>query len=149
MFFLLVLLSFCSSALCLFALVSGVLREDMGRPVRFSSSTTAGSSWPWSRWRRTMTWKRTWYHYSDFISPVDTLLLFHVLLCVCSSGRSWSTSLSRVMVTTTGSWPVWLKWLPPMATSFSGNVQHIWVLLLFFHQYVGSLFHKTHFVLAP
>lgn len=43
----------------------------------------------------------------------------------CSSGRFWSMSLSRVIVITRGSWPVLLKWLPPMDTSFSGIIVHI------------------------
>lgn len=45
-------------------------------------------------------------------------------VCVCSSGRFWSMSLSRVTVITRGSWPALLKLLLPMGTSFSGTVFH-------------------------
>lgn len=54
---------FCRRLVCVTLLwvFSAALREDMEKPVRFSSSTIAGCSWPSSRWRRIMTLKRTWY----------------------------------------------------------------------------------------
>ena len=129
-----------SSPLCvvLFMLISSCgscsscvfIRVDMGRPVRSSSNIMADSSRPSSRWHRMMRLKRAWYSattlsLNSLINSLYTCLL-SVCVCVCvfSSGRFWSMCLSRVTVTTRGSWLVSLKWGPPMDTNFWGRIQY-------------------------
>lgn len=115
------------SRLCLSCSLSEPLcfRVDMGKPARSSSSITADSSRPWSRWLRWMTSRRTWYVSVWELSPTPTLLSQHLCVCVWSSDRFWSMSPSRVTVTTTGSSLALLRWLPPMGTSFSGTASDV------------------------
>lgn len=113
-----------------------VFRVDTGKPVRSSFNITPGSSWPSSRWHRMTTLKRAWYrhffHFSFFSFFLNTCinewlcasLLIRLCLClcvfVCSFGRSWSMSLSRVIFITRRYWQASLKWPQPMDTNFSG-----------------------------